>query len=246
MLAWLDFDTEYLFYGFIGVSAFLLFEAVYLLFFQSASYRKSINRRIDLLKDQTDREGVLVQLRRERGLTSGGDYRLPVEAINRLILQSGLSLGVGKLAIYVRRDRDRDDGRWYTGASAICSIAPALSCSSCTLGPLLWLKILRGRRQKKFGAQFPDALDIIVRSLARRPSGAGGDHHGRPRIAGSLRHRIRHRRRRSHLRLRSRRRDAQSLFPRRTGRPAAVRHRGRDPGLDRRQSRRNPGEPVGA
>ena len=34
MLAWLDFDTEYLFYGFIGVSAFLLFEAVYLLFFQ--------------------------------------------------------------------------------------------------------------------------------------------------------------------------------------------------------------------
>ena len=33
------------------------------------------------------------------------------------------------------------------------------------VGPLLWLKILRGRRQKKFGAQFPDALDIIVRSL---------------------------------------------------------------------------------
>ena len=26
-------------------------------------------------------------------------------------------------------------------------------------------KFLRGRRQKKFGAQFPDALDIIVRSL---------------------------------------------------------------------------------
>ena len=62
MLAWLDFDTEYLFYGFIGISAFLLFEAVYLLFFQGASYRKSINRRIELLKDQPDREGVLVQL----------------------------------------------------------------------------------------------------------------------------------------------------------------------------------------
>src|SRR5690349_13391456 len=100
MLAWLDFDTEYLFYGFIGVSAFLLFEAIYLLFFQGSSYRKSINRRIELLKDQPDREGVLVKLRRERGLTSGGDYRLPVEAINRLILQSGLSLGVGKLALY--------------------------------------------------------------------------------------------------------------------------------------------------
>src|SRR5262245_10780048 len=100
MLAWFDFDTEYLFYGFIGVSAFLLFEAVYLLFFQGASYRKSINRRIELLKDQTDREGVLVQLRRERGLNNGGDFRLPIESLNRLILQSGLSLGIGKLIAY--------------------------------------------------------------------------------------------------------------------------------------------------
>jgi tight adherence protein B len=31
--------------------------------------------------------------------------------------------------------------------------------------PLLVLRILRGRRQKKFGAQFPDSIDIIVRSL---------------------------------------------------------------------------------
>jgi tight adherence protein B len=31
--------------------------------------------------------------------------------------------------------------------------------------PILLLRMLRSRRQKKFGAQFPDALDIIVRSL---------------------------------------------------------------------------------
>ena len=44
-MSFLDFDTEYLFYGFIAVSAVLLFEAFYLLFFQSNSYRQSINRR---------------------------------------------------------------------------------------------------------------------------------------------------------------------------------------------------------
>ena len=38
--------------------------------------------------------------------------------------------------------------------------------------------------------------------------------------------------------------DAQSLFPHRPGRPAAVRHRGGDPELDRRQSRRNPGKSL--
>ena len=64
------------------------------------SYRKRINRRLDLLKDQPDRESVLVQLRRERGLTGGGDYRLPLVALNRLMLQSGLTLGIGRLAIY--------------------------------------------------------------------------------------------------------------------------------------------------
>jgi tight adherence protein B len=31
--------------------------------------------------------------------------------------------------------------------------------------PYLVLRFLRGRRQKKFGEQFPDAIDVIVRSL---------------------------------------------------------------------------------
>jgi tight adherence protein B len=34
-----------------------------------------------------------------------------------------------------------------------------------TILPYLVLRFLRGRRQKAFGAQFPDALDMIVRSL---------------------------------------------------------------------------------
>jgi tight adherence protein B len=45
-------------------------------------------------------------------------------------------------------------------------IEAAIAAASCaTALPFLTLRFLRGRRQKKFGAQFPDALDIIVRSL---------------------------------------------------------------------------------
>lgn len=163
-MAWLNFDTVYVFYAFIGISAFLIFEAAYLLFFRSASYRKSINRRIELLKDQTDREGVLVQLRKERGLTKAGDYRLPVEYLNRLILQSGLSTGVIKLAIYVFVVAVLAAVAMHVikGNPLYTALTFALFL---TAAPLLWLKILRSRRQKKFGAQFPDALDIIVRSL---------------------------------------------------------------------------------
>jgi tight adherence protein B len=163
-MAWLDFDTEYLFYAFIGISAFLIFEAVYLLFFRSASYRQSINRRIELLKGQTDREGILIQLRKERGLTKGGDYRLPIESINRLILQSGVSAGVGKLSLYIAVTAVLAAVAMhvFTGDARFTAIVLVFFL---TLGPLLWLKFLRSRRQKKFGAQFPDALDIIVRSL---------------------------------------------------------------------------------
>ena len=85
----------------MALAAGLLVEAVYLLFFTSRSYRKNINRRLQLMDGQSDREVMLVQLRRERGLTMSGDYRLPLVALNRLILQSGLTLGLGKLAIYI-------------------------------------------------------------------------------------------------------------------------------------------------
>jgi tight adherence protein B len=157
-------DLVYVIYLFVALAAGLLAEGVYLLFFNSRSYRKNVNRRLKLLDKQADRESVLVQLRRERGLSTTGDYRLPLVALNRLILQSGLKLGIGTFAIYLvvlalfafgLVMGTREDLLQASGAALFC----------CTLLPFLVLKFKRSRRQKKFGAQFPDALDIIVRSL---------------------------------------------------------------------------------
>src|SRR5688572_28799599 len=159
-----EIDSIYFIYLFVALAAGLLAEAVYLLFFTSRSYRKNVNRRLKLMEGVSDREAMLVQLRRERGLSMEGDYRLPLVALNRLILQSGLTSGIGKLATYVGvgglfafAALMFTRGNWTeaTGAVVFC----------CTLLPLLILKFMRRRRQKAFGAQFPDALDIIVRSL---------------------------------------------------------------------------------
>src|SRR3954454_13000985 len=159
-----DIDPVYVIYLLVALAAGLLVEAVYLLFFNTRSYRKNVNRRLKLLDKQADRESVLVQLRRERGLSMTGDYRLPLVAVNRLILQSGLKLGIATFAIYLVVLAlfafglvmvTREDFLEASGAALFC----------CTLLPLLVLRVKRGRRQKKFGAQFPDALDIIVRSL---------------------------------------------------------------------------------
>jgi tight adherence protein B len=159
-----DIDPIYIVYLSVALAAGLSAEAVYLLFFNSRSYRKNVNRRLRLIEQQPDRENMLVSLRRERGLSGAGDYRLPLVSLNRLILQSGVTKGVTKLAIYIGVGALfafagvmflRDDMAEAFGAGLFCS----------TLLPLLVLRIMRSRRQKKFGTQFADALDIIVRSL---------------------------------------------------------------------------------
>src|SRR5665811_2225277 len=96
-----DFSPVYLIYLLVGVSAATFAEGVYLLFYNKASYRTNINRRLKVMDHKPDRESVLVQLRRERGLTSGGEYRLPLVNLNRLVLQSGLTLGFGRLIMFI-------------------------------------------------------------------------------------------------------------------------------------------------
>jgi tight adherence protein B len=159
-----DIDPIYLFYLFVAASAGLAVEAVYLLFFSKASYRSRINRRLKVSKDRTDRESILVELRRERGLTSSGNYRFGVTMLNRLILQSGVTLGIARLILIVVV------GAMLAFATTIIFRGDAVEALLVALFaafvfPILFLMLLRSRRQKQFGAQFPDAIDVIVRSL---------------------------------------------------------------------------------
>src|SRR5512142_2402664 len=97
----MDFNPIYLFYLLIGLSAAMMAEGAYLLAYSKASYRKNINRRLKVMDTRPDRESVLVQLRRERGLTASGDYRLPLVNLNQLLLQSGLTIGFGRLILVI-------------------------------------------------------------------------------------------------------------------------------------------------
>src|SRR5262245_31122710 len=159
-----DIDPIYLIYLLVAVSAGLAIEGVYLLFFSGASYRNNINRRLKLLKDEPNRENILVQLRKERGLTGGGGYAIGLESLNRLVLQSGLTIGLNKLLVFVAF------GAVLAAAvdlvlrgNVLEALLVAVFCTTAL--PFLVLRFLRRRRQRAFGAQFPDGLDMIVRSL---------------------------------------------------------------------------------
>src|SRR5262252_3009827 len=151
-------ESNYLFYLFAAGSTVLFVEAIYLLCFSTHSYRSSINRRLRLMKNQPDRQNVLVQLRRERGLTGSGSYVMRILSLNRLVLQSGLTLGLGRIVLVAFGAAVlvffvvwwvRDD---LFEASAVALVGAAVL-------PYFALVVLRARRQGKFGAQFTDAID---------------------------------------------------------------------------------------
>jgi tight adherence protein B len=160
----LNFDPIYLIYVLVAASAGLFAEGFYLLCFTGASYRNNVNRRLKLQKDQPNRENVLIQLRRERGLTGSGGYSLKSVNFNQLVLQSGLTVGIGRLVAFVAIGTVLVFvAIVVVRGSVLQALIMALICG--LLLPILVLRFLRNRRQKAFGAQFPDALDMIVRSL---------------------------------------------------------------------------------
>ena len=159
-----DINPVTLIYVFAAISTILFVEAAYLMFFSTASYKTTVNRRMRLLQNEPNRENLLLQLRRERSLTGGGDYAFRLQSFNRLMLQSGVTIGLWKFAGLALLFALAVFGLvLMQGYGWVAAAAAALFC--CTLLPLFVLRFLRARRHKKFGALFPDAIDVIVRSL---------------------------------------------------------------------------------
>jgi tight adherence protein B len=159
-----ELDTPTLVVICAAISVVLFAEAVYLLGFSTASYRSRVNRRLKLSEKQADREAILIQLRRERGLTSDGLFRFGIHWFNRLLIESGMTRGIMTLAlvalvaggpVFAGVFKFREDMLEAGGAALFAAL----------LFPFLTLLIKRKRRHAKFAAQFPDAMDIIVRSL---------------------------------------------------------------------------------
>jgi len=161
---WFELDTTTLITLCAAISVVLFAEAVYLLGFSTASYRSRVNRRLKLSKNQPDREAILIQLRRERGLTNEGLLRFGVQWFNRLMLESGMTRGALTLVLVALVA----GGAAFFGAMKFRDDmleAGAAGLAAALVLPFFVLLFMRKRRHGKFAAQFPDAMDIIVRSL---------------------------------------------------------------------------------
>jgi len=155
---------KFVIYGLAFAAAVLFLQAI-------LGFGKQASRRIRLANDRLRRiaksgnEGeALGQLRRARSMTSEGHIAGFNIRIAQLVMQSGLSLGpygfyyasLGMAASFgFMGFLVKGTPIWAAIGFAIGSIFPALA-----------LSVLVKRRRKKAVSQLPDALDVIIRSLA--------------------------------------------------------------------------------
>ena len=152
-------DTAYLILVFAAV--FAAGQAAFGLL-STAKIKRQVNRRLVVAERVSGIAELVGELRKQRGLNAAGDRTGAWFA--ELILRSGVPY---------------DPRRWIlaaggaalvgaVGAVAVTHqllLAPVGAAALGVAGPILFLKVMAGRRAKALGHQLPQALEIIVRSL---------------------------------------------------------------------------------
>lgn len=167
----MPFDPVYLAYGGIFLFVLLLVEGLFYLISDSRrGSLRSINRRLRMLESGANSKEVLYRLRRtpaegEGGLAQTFRELAPLAKLDAMITQAGMTVTTNRMlgiigAIF--------GGSFiffgaFMGVSLITNVIVSMFFG---LGmPLMFLAHRKSRRLKKFNEQFPDSLDLIVRSL---------------------------------------------------------------------------------
>ncbi len=149
---------------FVFAAVFVFLIAAILVVRRRSAYRGSVESRLHTVQQPKIRsQEEMIHIRRSRSLSSEGHYLLPMVSLNKLLLQSGTSLGFsGLLAVMGAVGAVF----FFAAQAAGLGLVLAALCGSLA-GVSLPIASLRGKRdqrQRKFEAQIPDALDTVVRS----------------------------------------------------------------------------------
>lgn len=130
----------------------------------TATEKRKLNQRLRVAEKVDGISALVVELRKQRGLTANGERAGRLQWLSNLIVASGIP--------YDRR-------KWltYVGAATLIGAIGAFAATRNVLAlpvgaviggaglPIMFLKLAAGRRAKALGFQLPQALEIIVRSL---------------------------------------------------------------------------------
>lgn len=156
-------DASAAFFVLVFAAIFTLAQGLWGLMRVGAAKRK-VNHRLKVVDRLASLADMVVELRKQRGLTADGSRRLKWPWLADLVVRSGLVYDPRRWAMTVA-------GLTVGGAvlGFVLTRNPLGALPGALLGatavPILALKFIAGQRESKLVAQLPNALEIVVRSL---------------------------------------------------------------------------------
>jgi tight adherence protein B len=147
----------------IGAAVFALAQGLTGIF-SVATQKRQVNRRLKIGEKVEGISALVVELRKQRGLTAAGGRSERLRWLSDLIVASGLPYDQRKWLTYIAAA-----ALILAAGAGILTKSPLAALGGAVLGgvfvPLGVLKFKAGKRNAALGFQLPQALDIIVRSL---------------------------------------------------------------------------------
>ena len=131
---------------------------------QVGRIKHKVNRRLVLADKIGSLSDLVMELRKERGLTGDGERRLFWTWFGDLVLRSGVPYRPQRWALYAL-GASIGAGAGLFMASHNLFIAIPAGLAVMLWGPILVLQFKAKKRATALGVQLPNALDVVVRSL---------------------------------------------------------------------------------
>jgi len=159
----MNFDASTALQILIFASVFSACQAIYGLVSVGRA-KRVVNQRLSMAQRGLALGDLIVELRKQRGLTEDGVGRFAWRWLADLIVRSGVPfqprrwlLTMAGVAVGAAFTAFLFTHNWV--------LAPIAGLGAGTVGPVMFLKFRAARRAKALSRQLPEALDVIVRSL---------------------------------------------------------------------------------
>ncbi|ATQ44548.1 type II secretion system F family protein [Caulobacter mirabilis] len=158
-----DFDPRWVFLVLVFAAVMTAAQAL-LGLVRTAGTRRKVNKRLAVVERTGSLAELVLELRKQRGLSESGDSRIMMRWLSDMVARSGVPYQPRRWALYVI-------GLaatvflllfvWTRSPLIALAVAPAVSIAL----PLAFLHFKAEARAKAIATQLPNALEIIVRSL---------------------------------------------------------------------------------
>lgn len=159
----MEADWKTLFMILVGAAVFTGAQAAIGLL-TTATEKRKLNQRLKVAEKVDGISALVVELRKQRGLTANGERAGRLQWLSNLIVASGLPYDQKKWITYAVGAGLGLGAAGFAASHNFLAVPVGALLGGVGL-PIMYLRFMAARRAKALGYQLPQALEMIVRSL---------------------------------------------------------------------------------